>query len=400
MAGRSCLLALFLLASISSVSAKTYLTGKLVHVDSARAKGFRIYTIYIKQGQHTYSVRLVEKRTYKLEWAVNDPIKFRLAKDAIYLKRPSGKEMKFPLLKPAKAEEAGPRERPDLPFPSAPLQPAPVTAAVPPETAKAKVFRCAEIAAMGPQFEPLANACEFALSRHNLPNFICQETMQRATRSMSNSKWTDLDIVTVEVTIANGLADRYSNFAIDGRHLKMPPHLHGGFATSKFLDQQHTGGMWSLAEFGTELAAVFNPLSQTSFKFSGGVTLPSGPSTVFDFHFDRANNFSFELSAGDTFFNPGLAGSLWIDQASGKLLRMEAYGTELGSHFPVSSYLNATNYGDVSIPEIGSFLLPTAAEDVACEPDAGTCYKNVLSFHDCRKFHVESHIVPNSGDDH
>jgi len=399
MRARSFLLALFLVTFISVASAKTYLTGKLIHVDSAQAIGLGIYTIYIQQGDRTYSVRIVEKPTYKLEWAVNDPVEFRLTKDAIYLKRLNGKEMKFPLLKPSKAEDNALREKPDLPFPSAPPQPVSDTRAVPPETTTSKVPRCAEIAAMDPQFGPLTSACEFALSPRNLPNFICQETMQRATRGLSNSKWTDLDVVTVEVTFANGRGDRYSKFAINGRPLNLPPDIHGDFALLKFLQQQNTGGWWDLAEFGTELVAVFNPLSQANFKFNGEVNLPSGPSTQFDFHLDRASGFSIVLPTEGRRFHPGLAGSFWIDRNSGKLLRMDVFGTGFDSSFPVISDLSATNYGDVAISDIGSFLLPTAGEAVECDR-FGMCYKNVLSFHDCRKFGAESHIVPNPEDDH
>jgi hypothetical protein len=121
---------------------------------------------------------------------------------------------------------------------------------------------------------------------------------------------------------------------------------------------------------------------------------------VFDFHFNSANNYSFGLGSGGIRFDPGLAGSLWIDQNTGKLLRLETYATEIDSRFPLSSYVSATNYGDVSISGVGSFLLPTAAENVICDRLAGICYKNVTSFHDCRKFGVQVHILPNVGDDH
>jgi len=400
MRARSFLLALFLVTFISVASAKTYLTGKLIHVDSAQAIGLTIYTIYIQQGDRTYSVRLVEKPNFQFEWAVNDPIEFRLAKDAIYLRRLNGREMKFPLLKPPKAEDVRLREKPDLPFPVARPQPAPATGTVPPETTTSKVPRCAEIAAMDPQFGPLASACEYALSPRNLPNFICEETMMRSTRGLSSSKWTELDVVTVEVTFANGRGDRYSNFRIDGHPLNLPPGIHGPSALRKFLNQQDTGGWWTLAEFGSELVAVFNPTGQTSFKFNGEVNLPSGPATVFDFHLNRVNNFSLVLAGEGVNFYPGLVGSLWIDRNSGKLLRVEDHGTEFDSSFSIISYFSAKNYGDVAISDIGSFLLPTAGEAEECDRTLGMCYKNVLSFHDCRKFSAKSHVVLNPGDDH
>ena len=414
MIGRSCLLALFLVTPISGWSAKTYLMGKLVHVDSEQTIESRIYVLYIQQSDHSFSVRMVEKPTYKLEWAVDDPVEFRLAKDAIYLKRPNGKEMKFPSLKPPTVKDSVPRETAELPFPPTTQQTVQTTRAAS-EPAKLGVRRCAEIGAEDTEFGPLANACEYALSPTNLPNFVCQETVQRATRSLSTSNWKNLDVVTVEVAFTKGRADRYSKFAIDGHPLKLPPDIDSGPALIDFLRRLHPSGWWSLAEFGTVLVTVFNPISQTNFKFNGQVGLPSGPSTAFGFHLNGTSNFSFVLSVAGMRFNPGLEGSLWVDPNSGKLLRVEAYATDINPSFPTIYHLEAINYGDVPISDIGSFLLPTAAEVLECNRalddgvqssvgavlnTSGMCYKNLLSFHDCRKFGAEARIIPNTGDDH
>jgi hypothetical protein len=409
---RSCLLALLLITSFSEVFAKTYLTGKVVRIDSWRTTEFVIHIIYIQQEIRSYSVRVTKKRSYKLDWAVDDPIEFRLVKDAIYLRRPNGKEMKFPLLEPPTVRDSVPPETADLPFPHTSQQTVQPSRAVP-EPARLGVRECAEIGAGGAQFGPLANACEYALSPTNLPNFVCQETVQRVTRSLSKSDWKNLDVVTAEVAFAKGRADRYSNFAINGHPVKLPPNVDGGPPLVKVLSKY--GGWWSLGEFGTILGTVFNPSSQTSFKFNGNVDVPSGPSTAFGFHLNSASNFSYVLSIGDMHFHPGFEGSLWIDPNSGKLLRVEAYATDLVSSFPTIDYFEAINYGDVSISDVGTFLLPTAAEVLECDRPlddeaqssvgaviirGGMCYKNVLSFHDCRKFGAEAHIIPNTGDDH
>ncbi len=421
MTRRSSLLALFLVASVSCASAKTYLTGKLVHVDFKRSSDtvivvggpknvteFSTYVLYVEYQDLVYSVRLVEKATDELEWKVNAPIEFRLVKDAIYLRRPNGKEMKFPLLKAATLDDGGKRDtappqtpdlKPDLPFPSAPEQPAQRAQAVPGGRETARASHCADISAMGPQFEPLAAACEFALSRRNLPNFICQETVQRFNSQSQPPKWRDVDTVTAEVTFVSGKGDRYSNITIDGKKVDVPPEARSGMALRRFLDQLHTGGMWSLAQFGTEIAAVFDPRSRTNFKFDGEVALPSGSSMLFDFHFYSANNYSFEIDSDMIRYNPGLTGSIWTDQKGGQLLRVEANATEIDLRFPMSSFFSATNYGDVKIADIGSFLLPTTGETASCDRPSGFCWKDVISFHGCRKFGAEAHIIPNTGDD-
>jgi hypothetical protein len=86
---------------------------------------------------------------------------------------------------------------------------------------------------------------------------------------------------------------------------------------------------------------------------------------------------------------------------------VEARATELNEIFPIIADYHAINYGDVPIAGLGTFLLPTAAETVECEYPLESydgdetivrrdakCYKNVISFHDCHKFVVESHISP------
>ncbi len=406
MTGRSCLLALLLVTSIAGGSAKNYLTGKLVRVDSEQTKESRIYVIYIEQGERSFSVRLVGNPAYELEWAVDGPIEFRLEKDAIYLKRPNGKELKFPSLNLPTPKDGTQPDTLDLPFPPTPRQTIQTTPAVP-EHSRPGTPRCAEIAPEGAQFGPLADACEYALSPSNLPNFVCQETVQRSARSLSQSKWKNVDVVTVEAGFSKGRSDRYSKFAINGHPIELPPDIDRGQPLIKFLIGLHTGGWWSTGEFGALLVTVFN--HQTAFQFNGNVDLRSGSSTAFGFRLSRANNFSYHLRIGDMRFNPGLEGSLWIDSASGKLLRVEAHATDLDPLFPSIYHSEAINYGDVPISQIGTFLLPTAAEILECnraldqqapgsDPNTGgMCYRNVISFHDCRKFVTEAHIVPDTG---
>ncbi len=400
---------MLLVASIAGASAKHYLTGKVVHVDSEQTKESRIYVIYIQEGERNFSVRLVGDPTYELEWAVEGPIEFRLEKDAICLKRANGKELKFPLLMPPEPEASLPT--PDLPLPPTPQQAVKATPAVPaPSTPRTP--RCAEIRAEGTQFGPLAGACEYALSPSNLPNFVCQETVQRSARSLSKSKWKHVDVVTVEVGFTKGRSDRYSKFAINGHPIKLPPDVDRGPRLMKFLSGLHTGGDWTVGEFGTVLVTVFNPVSQTVFQFDGNVDLPSGQSSAFGFHLSRANNSSYVLGIRDMRFNPGVEGSLWMDAKSGKLVRLEADATDFEPSFPSIYHSEAINYGDVPISDIGRFRLPTAAQVLECNrasneqaPGAGPntggmCYKNVISFHDCGRFVAEAHIIPDTGDDH
>jgi hypothetical protein len=412
MSWRLCLLLLLFVASLPGEAAtKSYLTGKVISINSERRMTAAVFVLYIEHEKQTFSVRLREKPTYRLDWAVNDPIEFRRDDNAIFLKRRNGKEVKIALLRLPKAHANQPNDTMDLPFPTRAFESGVEVARIP---AEHQPRRCAEIAAGGVQFEPLGNACLYALSSSNLPNFVCQETIQRSTRGLALSglpkgEWKAVDVVTTEATVVNGRVDRYSDFAINGHALKLPPKTDTGSSLAKYLSDLHTGGLWSLVEFASVLGTVFSPVSQTNFTYVGDVEVPTSSATLFKFQLEAESNVSFVLAVSDLSYTPGLEGFLWTDHKTGKLIRMEANATEIDHSFPIIAHSNAINYGDIPISDVGTFTLPTTAETVDCQypvsdsaeyrepgrvlrPD-GKCYKNVISFHDCNKFVVETHIT-------
>jgi len=376
-----CLLALLLAAPGLGIADDSYLTGKLVRVESTQTARSRMYALYIQHGDTNFSVRIVERPPYRLEWRLNGPIEFRLEKDAIYLKRPKGGKLKIARAESSLTDGIGPTETLDLPFPSVERRSVQNLSAVP------HLPGCIGIAAQEPQLIPLADVCEYALSARNLPNFICQETMQRAIRNLASGSWTDLDVITMEATFVMGRGDRYSQVSIDGQAIALPPDIQDR-ALARLVNRKHPGGWWAGGEFNTGLAYLFTAPAGTSFKFASEVKLPPGPSTKVDF---RDPDSRYMIWQGEKSIYPGMFGSLWIDRQSGELLRLDSVGMEFTPEFPVSYYSSSINYGDVSVADIGSFLLPTAGVVVAC--DRGRCYRDIISFHDCRKFGSEVHIV-------
>ena len=82
---------------------------------------------------------------------------------------------------------------------------------------------------------------------------------------------------------------------------------------------------------------------------------------------EAESNVSFVLAVSDLSYAPGLQGFLWTDHKTGKLIRMEANATEIAQSFPIIAHSNAINYGDIPISDVGTFMLPTAAETVDCQ---------------------------------
>jgi hypothetical protein len=378
---RFALPAVLLLMAISGFCAETYLTGELIRVDSQQTADSKIFELYIQQGEHTYAVRLNKPLHYQLEWQVRQPIEFRVEKNAIYLKRPNGKEYKIIYAEPSKAASDVPQDRPDLPFP--PAQSSPVFSSRKVSNPELLMPLCARIAAQGTDYSGLANACQFVSSPRNLPNFLCEETMRRSRRRFEVPKWGDISDVTAQVTFIRGQGDNYSNIEING-------------FPAQFVSGQ-SAGFWSFGQFGGELLTIFHPETQAQFWFRGDIDLPTGSADQYSFQFQSANNLQFPLTAGGERYYPGMSGTIWVDRSSGDLVRVEAFATELNPKFPMTSYFSAINYGYVSIPDLGTFLLPTDGEVEACNRGDKICSRNQVSFHSCRKFQATVKILPNAG---
>lgn len=378
---RVAILVAFLSITASGLCTETYQTGELIRVESQQTANAKIIELYIKQGEHTYAIRLYKPLRYQLEWQVNQPIEFRFHKNAIYLKRPNGKEFKITYAERGTAASDTPQDKPDLPFP--PAQPSPNSSSTKTSSPGLLMPLCARIAALGAQYSGLASACQFASSPRTLPNFICEEKMLRKRRRFEDHNWVDLSDVTAQVTFIKGKGDNYSNVEVNGFPFQFVSGVSPGF--------------WSFGQFGVELSTIFNPVTQAQFRFRGAVILPTGLADQYSFVFHSSNNLQFALTAGGQRYYPGLSGTIWVDHSSGNLVRVEAVGTELNPKFPMTTYLSATNYGYVAIPELGAYLLPTDGEAEECNHGDKMCSRNLVSFHGCRKFQATVKILPNAG---
>lgn len=232
------------------------------------------------------------------------------------------------------------------------------------------VAHCVDIESLGSNYNPLESACKFALSPRNLPNYVCQERTERFINDRH------LDVVTADVTFLRGHGDRYTNIAIDGQ------------AVDSLKGRE---GWISFELFGNQLTTIFLPETKAQFKLKREVNTHADPEDVFDFRFMAANNSRFRLLE----IYPGLAGTITVDRTYGRLERVDSKLSDAPKGLRVSFYNSVVNYGEVSIPELGNVLTPVNAEVQACFT-AGACFRNVLTFSNCRKFGSTARIVPDA----
>jgi hypothetical protein len=337
-----------LIAPAAVVASPAYITGKLVRIDTTQTAGASDFTLYVESGSEVYTVHVDQPAGSPSPWRVGDNLQFRPDGAVVSVRLPSGRKIHGVLEKSPRVSSAGENSLP------------------PPSTS---TEQCSRISALGSQYAPLASACQFALSRHDLPNYICDETMDRSANSRH------LDTVTAEVTFLHDQGDRYSDFKVDGQPIQSR--------------RDDPVGWWSLALFGTQLTTIFKPATATDFKFERIVKSVSGQSAIYGFRFSRKHNESFVMAGS----RPGLSGTIVVDTGTGELQAVKA---QLGDHsadLRVASYKSSLAYHEVDIPDLGNVLVPDDGQLDACMLN-GECFRNLLSFRNCRKFGSTYKIFP------
>jgi hypothetical protein len=224
------------------------------------------------------------------------------------------------------------------------------TASVPvpsaPVTSPAMDAHCAQIAASDPKFGPLAQACQYALSPGNLPNFECDEEELQLTRYPDETNWIRLAVITAEVTFVQGEEDQYANVAIDGFRIRKLAEPHSGWEVTKYLQQNNLGGMKDLNHFGRYLLTVFTPQDHASFEYRGEINMEGIALVVFAFQVRKQdNNSKLYINLGGASFLPGFEGLIWINKSTSSIRRIVVHDSEIDSKFPIMCLLTLPTMG-------------------------------------------------------
>jgi hypothetical protein len=236
--------------------------------------------------------------------------------------------------------------------------------------------QCQSLTMSDPRLGLLARACEFALNfRRQLPDFICEQTT-----TTSHSKAT----MNAQVTFEKG-HEHYSHLTLDGKPLEENSSM------VKAMEFISTG------ELGSNLVDLFRLPRAPEFRFRKKEEFGHTPALLYDFHIpaDRNRSWALRDSRGVTVF-PEYKGQIWLERKTGQLLRLVFRAVNLPTDFDFRDAVITSDYNYVAIAGAGTFLLPSRSTTKAClqrlSPEDTQCRTNVLVFHDCRKFGVETHI--------
>jgi hypothetical protein len=225
----------------------------------------------------------------------------------------------------------------------------------------------------------LVQACEFSTSlRYIMPDYLCTETLKPVQFTDIKNNAPELQIM-AEVRLQNG-EETYSDVRVNGK----PANID----VTKLAFS-------SMGEFSSLLRALFHPQNAAQFSFGKEVRLHSTPAWIFDFTVHQQSNKSlwFLRSGGHTYY-PGYRGSLWLEKASSRLMRLEMNAIEMQeANIPFKRFKLTGEYAYTALGDGTSFVLPTQTSTIGCANNE-ICVGSSVTFANCHKFAAKSRIVP------
>jgi hypothetical protein len=238
-----------------------------------------------------------------------------------------------------------------------------------------------------------ANALHYTAG---LPDFICTETVRRFTQPLHTSPgvmtalrpypklppaevWTPQDVLTVRLTYFDNV-EKYDLTLVNGRKTGRNYELSGG-AISK-------------GDFGTTLLEIFAPDRETKFQWDHWTHLRKRLTQVYSYRTLRERSHHNIVAVGvrpgdrDTIV-AGRHGFIYADSETHHVMRITGEAESIQPGFPVTAQSSMLDY---SLTDVNGrqFVLPMRAEQRM--QTAQLQFKNVIEFHDYRKFIGETTI--------
>lgn len=237
-----------------------------------------------------------------------------------------------------------------------------------------------ETACLG-QLPLIEQARFYALrSADDLPDFIVTQIIRRMVRD-GRGQWQMRDILETEVRVEGG-RERVELLSINGR------------ATGRRFEE--VGGATSVGDFSGQLAAPFLPSTNSRFREAKRERYRGRSCRVYDFVVPQANSgytLTVRLSDGrPQRIQVGYQGSLWIDEDTKRVLRIEHTATDIPPGFPMSQVESAVDYDWVTI--LGkAYWMPLTAETIQVSDAYRQAFRNISEFRNYRKFEGDIKII-------
>jgi len=230
----------------------------------------------------------------------------------------------------------------------------------------------------------ISQAREEAFSfSETLPNYVVKQyTTRYATTAARGGRtsWQAIDTVTADV-VSEGGKESYKNVLVNRR----PPR-----------EAVERTGAWSTGEFASFQQDILSTDTDADFHNKRSTTIVNRPAYRYDFSVEQRNSH-WDVHANSESYSPAYSGTIWIDKATSRVLRIEIAAEKIPRSFPLDTVESAVDYDYVLIGEM-KYLLPAHSEALSCRRGTGDCSRNVIDFRNYKKFTAETSI--SFGDDH
>jgi hypothetical protein len=215
----------------------------------------------------------------------------------------------------------------------------------------------------------------------SLPDYICSQVTRRFVDPAGGEAWQATDVLLARLTYFQKKED-YKLVTVNNTVTTDKPYT-------------SVGGAISQGEFGTMMRGLFDPQSNAEFRWERWATVHGRASYVFSYTVPLAHSqytIHHQGSATDKgqTITAGYHGSVFIDLATSRVLRISLEADNIPADFPVHQAGEVLNYDFVKIGDSES-LLPSTAEFHSLVDHAAT--KNVVEFHNYRKFSADAKFI-------
>jgi hypothetical protein len=212
-----------------------------------------------------------------------------------------------------------------------------------------------------------------------LPDFICQQVIERYYDFEGRGAWDKADKLTYELTY-NRKRESYKPINAVGRPITSP------------IDQ--TGGAISTGDFASELAALFDKETKTLFTAAGKERLGTHQTRVYDFQVLKASSKLDIRAEGAPAIIVGYSGTVWIDEETKRVLRIDQAVDDLPAGYPMTNAERSIEYDTNKLRGIDvDFLLPSRVEVIIADRKVKKYFRNLVYFKFYQKFETDIKIT-------
>lgn len=213
----------------------------------------------------------------------------------------------------------------------------------------------------------------------DLPDFLCQQVVERYYDLGGFGIWNSFDRLTYELMYNSG---RESYTPINSVNRPVTRSM------------EQVRGTYSTGDFAVGLASLFDPKTQARFNAAGKEWLDKRQTLVYDFRVPLETS-TLEVNAeGEQAITAGYSGTVWIDEETQQILRMDCAADDLPESVSVTSSESSVRYGIVKLQNLrGDFFLPLRAEFFIADQRQKHFFRNVIYFNSYRKFETSIKIL-------